>query len=330
MRLVTRPHIATGALGAALLFAGLGAATAHAADDFPISLDPVSLTAWLKANTDLAADQVAIAGPVHVVAVTRGKAEAGIQKAVVRGEVVDRDWAAEHRFVSWSTDIEVDCKADRVKSPSGKSYVQRKRRGSANNVFASADWTTPEPADPIYSVVRALCGANYAWPLRGGTKLAAAPPPPPVAAPPPRPQPAPDAPMDTSARQATPPPPPAPAPTLQPPPPRTAAAPPPPTARPYAAPPAPPKPASAPERGGAFAVQVLASSTESKARAELASLARMFTSETRGLTQRVVPTQVNGKTYYRAMFAGLAGQGQAQTLCKTVGRLGYECIVRKL
>jgi hypothetical protein len=314
-------------LSAALLLAAVGGACAGS-DDFPPSLDHPVLAAWLKTHTDLPLDRVALAGPTHVVAVMpAGVDSAGVRRAVVEGEVVDRDWASAHRLVSWRTDVEVDCATGRVRSPTGNSYPQRKRRGAAAAVFASADWTIPRSGDPIFGVVGALCRADYPWPLRPAPKLTAvqiaqrdarsAPSAPAGSAL--------DAPIRTAARvvEAAP----ASPAYVRPPPARAEPAPatPPPAARP-----APTQtPTHASSGRGPFAVQVMASSTETGARASLATLARVLSVETRGLPRLASPVDTGGKRLYRAMFGGLDGEPQAQDLCKAITRLGYACIVRK-
>lgn len=317
--------------------------------DYPgASLDRTGMVAWVKAHTDLPPDRVAMAGPIHVVAVTNAGRTGNIRKATVLGEVIDHDWAVRHRLVSWRTDIEVDCAASRVKSPNGRSYQERGRKGGAAAVFASADWTSPQAGDPIFGVVRAMCAADFQWPLRRAQtiRIAAKTPGAATARGPNVPIAPIDQPIRTASRVAEPPPPvsamvmtealtPSPAPppsplvakplavaTARSAPPRRAAS------RPTVARLAP-KPTSA-RPGGAYAVQVLASSTASRAHAELSTLSRVFSAEVRGLKTAVFPATVNGKTYYRAMFTGLGAAPQAQSLCRAISRMGYDCMVRKI
>jgi hypothetical protein len=274
---------------------------------------------------------VAIAGPIHVVAVRPTDVSTdGVRRAVVEGEVVDRDWAMTHRLVSWRTDVEVDCASGRVRSPSGDSYPQRRRKGPPTAVFASADWIVPPPGDPTFGVVGAICRADYPWPLRPPRKLTtaqiaqrdarsvpAAP-----AGPPP------DAPIRTAARVVeaaptprvqVPPPPPPPAPELgtqyskaQPASVKTPSRLP--AARPIAAQ-AAAQTSRTPSGRGRFAVQVMASSSEAGARASLERLARVLSVETRGLAPLASPVKVGGRRLYRAMFGGIDGELQARDLC---------------
>lgn len=302
----------------------------------------------MKAHTDLPPDRVAMAGPIHVVAVTGASRAGNIRKATVLGEVIDRDWATRHRLVSWRTDVEVDCGASRVKSPNGRSYQQRGRKGESAAVFASADWISPQPGDPIFGVVRAMCAADFQWPLRRTqtVRIAAKTPGAATARGPSVPLAPADQAIRTAVRIAEPQPPPvtvlaeAAAPIPPPVAPAKPAAPSKPAAKPVAiaaaaAPsrrPANPSPGAKPPppAGGPYAVQVLASSTESRARAEIATLSKVFSSEVRGLKTAVTPATLNGKVYYRAMFTGLGAALQAKSLCRAISRLGYDCMVRKI
>jgi hypothetical protein len=157
---------------AAALFVAPSAVAAVA----PVAPDPAQ---WVAQNTDIAAEQVVIAGPETVFSLqTLGPpAATGEVIALVRTESVAAQWGAAHGFRSWDAHMLFDCSHRRMRVIRSATYPEPNRGGAPKNeVRAADDWLVPQPQEPAAKLLAAACDASYAWPLRA-SKVAAAPAP---------------------------------------------------------------------------------------------------------------------------------------------------------
>jgi len=147
---------------------------------------PPDLAAWLAANTDLPAAQIAIAGPTHVYSLEPlgARTPAGEVIALVRTEPLAGDWGAAHGFQSWDAHLLFDCAGRRLRQIRGATYPERNRRGPPKPEPVPEGWTSPQPDEPAAQLLAAACDPAFAWALRRpDARLATQPlPPPPVLA----------------------------------------------------------------------------------------------------------------------------------------------------
>jgi hypothetical protein len=134
--------------------------------------EPVSgalqLAVKVTQTTDIAAAQVAIAGPQNVYSVEPlGPATAtGEVIARVRTEAVDASWSAAHQIQSWEGHALFDCAGKRVRIIRSASYAQPNLKGEAKVDDLGGAWFAPTPEEPAAVLLAAACDRNFAWPLR--------------------------------------------------------------------------------------------------------------------------------------------------------------------
>ena len=129
----------------------------------------VALAAWVGANTDLAAPQVAIAGPDNVYSLEPlgPRLPTGEVLALVRTEALSADWSAQHQFQSWDAHMLFDCQGGRVRVLRSASYAEHNRRGAAKPDDNSDAWFSPTADSQAAKLLAAACDPKFDWPLRG-------------------------------------------------------------------------------------------------------------------------------------------------------------------
>jgi len=308
-----------------LAVAGLaGAAWAQSEEaEFPASIAPAEIAAWMKRNTDIdpasivAITPSAVTGVLSSISTPEGPS---IRRVNLRSEALSRAAFEQDHALSWTSVVEVDCKKRLARLGRTMVYAERNLIGDGREtVAASPAWIKPIVGGAAHNAMLKVCDGKMINPLAGGTRVAAAPPakaptqPAPKAAPAAKVAPAPKAVPKTPAKppaaaQAEPAPPEAPA---KAPPAKAAAA-------------APPKPAPA-AGPGRLAAQVAAAPTEAAAQRRLDAVQAKAELPT-GVVARVVKAVVGGKTVYRAQFTGFRTTAEAQAFCRDSAPDG--CFVR--
>jgi hypothetical protein len=300
-----------GQLTASLALAmALGAAATAQADPlnvtYPRTRAMPDVAGWLASDTPIQPGQVVDVGPSAVTAVT-SSAPTGAPRgflANIAAEALDPSIGKQEEIVSWTIPVEVDCEKRLVRLGDMTGYPARDLK-SAPRVVRAADaaWVTPSPTAPLGAVMRALCDRDFRRPF-AGTKVAVKEPAKPAKA----------------ARQPPPGPPPvvlSESPPSGPQPLTTAAA--------KAAKALP----TAAKGASPYAVQVGASPSEDDAKGILGKLQKKFPDVLTGFKAEVQTAQVDGKTVYRAVVTGFAGQGDASMLCDRLKAGGQACFVRR-
>jgi hypothetical protein len=302
-----------GSRTAGALALALGLAGAAQADplnvSYPRSRALADVAAWLASDTPLLPSQVVDVGPSAVTAVT-SSAPTGEPRgflAHIAAEAVDPSIGRQEEIVSWTIPVEVDCEKRLVRLGDMTGFPSRDLK-SAPRVVRAADntWVTPSANAPLGAVMHALCDRDFKRPLTGITKAAAKPPPEPAKARPVRTPPAgPPPPVLTESPPTT----------AQP---LTAAA--------TKAAKEMPQPAHG---ASTVLVQVGASPSQDDAKGILSKLQKKFPDALKGFKTDVQAAQVDGKTVYRAVVNGFAGQADANTLCEQLKAGGQACFVRR-
>lgn len=282
---------------------------------YPRSRALSDIGAWLASDTPIQQAQVVDVGPSAVTAVTTS-APTGSPRgflANIAAEALDPSIGRQEEIVSWTIPVEVDCEKRLVRLGDMTGYPSRDLR-SAPRVVRAADtaWVTPSPTAPLGAVMRALCDRDFKRPF-AGTKIATAKPvePPKPAKTPKGPPPGPPPPVLTES------PPTAPQPL-------TAAA----TKEAREAKTV--KAASAIAKGTSpFAVQVGSSPSEPDAKGLLAKAQKKFPDLLGGFKGEIQTGDVAGKTVYRVVVTGFAGQADAAALCSQLKAAGQDCFVKR-
>ena len=304
-----------------LVVAGLaGAAWAQGADtpEFPASLAPAEIAAWMKRNTDIEPDSViavtpsAVTGVLSSISTPEGPS---IRRVNLRSEALSRAAYEHDHALSWTSVVEVDCKTRMARLGRTMVYAQRNLIGDGREtVAAQPAWIKPIAGGPAHNAMLKVCDSKAVNPLAAGARVAAAP--------------------SKSAPTAKAPAPKAPAPK---PPPIMAKAPPAPS-EPRPAPAAKAQAPAAPARAapaktpppaaagpGRVTAQVAAAPSEASARQRIEAVQGKAELPA-GVTPRVAKAVVGGKTVYRAQFAGFHTVAEAQAFCRTAAPGG--CFVR--
>lgn len=298
------------AAGLALVLA-FGAAAAAQADplnvSYPRSRSLSDVGAWLASDTPIQAAQVVDVGPSAVTALTSSTPTGSPRGfiASIAAEALDPSIGRQEEIVSWTIPVEVDCEKRLVRLGDMTGYPARDLK-SAPRVVRAADtaWVTPSATAPLGAVMRALCDRDFRRPFAGTSKVAAKPA---------------DAPKPKPAR------------TSPGPPPVVLTEAPPTTPQPLTA--AATKAAKAMPSAGhgtsPYAVQIGASPSQDDAKGILSKAQKKFPDALSGFKTEVQTAQVDGKTVYRAVVMGFAGQADATTLCEQLKAGGQACFVRR-
>jgi len=306
-----------------LVVAGLaGAAWAQGDDvpEFPASLAPAEIAAWMKRNTDIEPDSViavtpsAVTGVLSSISTPEGPS---IRRVNLRSEALSRAAYEHDHALSWTSVVEVDCKTRMARLGRTMVYAQRNLIGDGREtISAQPAWIKPIAGGPAHNAMLKVCDSKAVNPLAAAARGVATPS---------KPVPAAKAPTATAKAPA----PKAPAPK---PPPVVAKAPPAP-AEPRTAPkPAPAAKAQAPAAPppaaagpGRVTAQVAAAPSEATARQRIEAVQGKAELPA-GVAPRVAKAVVGGKTVYRAQFAGFRTVAEAQAFCRAAAPGG--CFVR--
>lgn len=313
-------------MGLTLVLAFGAAATAEADPlnvTYPRSRSLPDIAAWLASDTPLQTSQVVDVGPSAVTAVTSSTPTGSPRGflANISAEALDPAIGRQEEIVSWTIPVDVDCEKRQVRLGDMTGYPARDLRNAPRIVRAADNvWVSPSATAPLGAVLRALCDRDFHRPFAGTMKAAARPAeapkpakgartplgppgPPPVVlteSPPTKPQPL------TAATT------------------RTAKELPQPTATAATKPPRQLAHGASP-----YAVQVGASPSPDDAKGILARAQKKFSGALAGFKTEVQTAQVDGKTVYRAVISGFAGQADAITLCDQLKAAGQACFVRR-
>jgi hypothetical protein len=271
------------------------AAGAVLASPYPPSLDPPTLTAWLRQADDIAPEQVIAVSPSVVTAIldrippTRGRAEVRLRALALTPQSVGRAGVA-----AWEMQLQVECRTGDVRLGATTGYPKRESRDQGVTLSPGDDaWRKPSPGTVLESAWRAVCDPKFLPPLVDGTQRIAQAPAkasPPARAAGPRPAARPAGPAPVAGRNAK----------------------------------GPAVPA--PARGAKGAVQVVSSPDEAETRATLKRLHKRF-----GLTgyqTRVEAAKIGGRTTYRGVITGFASRSDALGFCRTLQKRGVDCLAR--
>ena len=180
---------ATSGLMALALASGSARAQDTTVGDFPAGLDEQNLRAWLAVRTNLPPQAVVSIGSNSIIGLRNVVAEPGVPglfRVQIRAEVVNARTAAAGGYMSWSSDINVDCNSRRSRAMGIVNYPARDLMGVGTVAGGpSANWVTPTIGTQLYSLVSAVCDQGFQRPLAPRQVAEAPPPPAPVAAPPP-------------------------------------------------------------------------------------------------------------------------------------------------
>ena len=289
--------------GLALLAAGGACAQGHTLTTFPAAMDRQDLIAWLGRETDITAAQVVAVSPSAVTAVlgaTETTSPRGLRMAL-RAEAIDAKVSAREEALSWHMVVEADCEGHRLRQGETTGYAGRNLLGEGRKIRPASDsWSEPPMGSQLDNVWRAACDPGFQRPLSAARKMA-------------------------TSRAASPGPlqlrpmliedvyPPATAPNAEP---AT------PTVRAVAAMSEPAAPRSV------ATVQLGAMATSAAAKAMLANVETSFVGAMHGLSTRVTPASVSGRTVYRALVTGFPRAVDAQQFCTGLKTSGAECFVR--
>jgi hypothetical protein len=298
------------ALALAVAAASVAAQAQSAGVSYPRSRALPDVAAWLASDTPLQPSQVVDVGPSAITAVTSSTPTGSPRGflAHISAEAIDPSIGRQEEIVSWTIPVEVDCEKRLVRLGDMTGYPSRDLKSSPRVVRAAdTAWVTPSANAPLGAVMRALCDREFKRPFGGVTRAAAKPA---------------DLPPKSAKPAKTP-----------------AAGPPPPVLTEI--PPTAPQPLTTaaakaakelpqPAHGASpFAVQVGASPSQDDAKGLLAKVQKKFAEALKGFKTDVQTAQVDGKTVYRAVVTGFAGQGDALNLCDQLKAGGQACFVRR-
>lgn len=149
--------------------AALLAAGSVAAQDYPASVEPDTLKAWLAKSTNIAPDTVVSVTRELVVAVA-GKTEpasaGGPVRLTLREEVIAPAYVDRVGGRSSLMSMEIHCEERRLRMDERRLYAGPNLTGSVQIADPSADWVRIPEGSILDEVAWAACGANFAWPLR--------------------------------------------------------------------------------------------------------------------------------------------------------------------
>jgi len=307
------------AVGLATVLA-IGVAAGAKADPLNVTYPPSralpDIARWLGNDTPLQLSQVVDVGPSAVTAVTSSTPTGSPRgfKANISAEALDPAIGRQEEIVSWTIPVDVDCEKRQVRLGDMTGYPSRDLK-SAPRIVRSADnaWVSPSATAPLGAVLRSLCDRDFRRPFAGTARMAAKPAEPPkpakAAGPPPvvLTESPPTAPQPLTAAVT-----------------RTAKAIPSPTPAPTSA-----STSKAGHGTSSSVVQVGASPSQDDAKSLLARVQKRFPDALAGFKTEVQTAQLEGKTVYRAVINGFAGQADATTLCEQLKAGGQACFVRR-
>ena len=296
-----------GAVGAGLVMLATGGARAQDQPPaaFPIAMDRQDLVGWLRRETDITPAQVVAVSPSAVTAVL-GAIETASPRGVrmaLRAEAIDAQVSDREGALSWHMVVEADCEGHRLRQGETTGYAGRNLLGDGRKIRPASDtWSQPPAGSQLENVWRAACEPDFQRPLSTPRKVAAARSvtPAPLRL---RPlliqdiHPPPTAPVAKVERPL--------------PPVRTMAI------------------GNDPETPrSTAAVQLGALATSAAAEAMLASLRTGYVGAMQGLSTRVAPASVGGRTVYRALVTGFTRAVDARQFCAGLKTGGVACFVR--
>ncbi len=294
------------------LIAGLAGAQTPQTPAFPVTTDRQDLVGWLRRETDITPAQVVAVSPSAVTAVLGAIDTASPRgmRMALRAEAIDAEVSAREGMLSWHMVVEADCEGHRLRLGETTGYVGRNLLGEGRRIRPGSEtWTAPPAGAQLESVWRAACEPDFQRPLVTTRALSA-----PRAASPSlqlRPMLIQDLRTPVTRSASKPDPVVAPSPASAPPIVRMTA---------VVTPPDPP-------RAGAT-VQLGAMATRGAAEAMLAGLRTNLVGAMHGLSTRVSPAGVGGRTVYRALVTGFARSVDAQQFCAGLKTDGVACFVR--
>ena len=288
--------------GLVLLAAGGACAQGQTVVTFPIAMDRQDLIAWLRRETDITPSQVVAVSPSAVTAVL-GAIETtsprGLRMAL-RAEAIDAQVSAREDALSWHMVVEADCQGHRLRQGETTGYAGRNLLGDGRKIRPASDsWSEPPKGSQLDNVWRAACEPDFQRPLSAPRQMAA------TGAAPPAPLPLRPMLIQDVHAPATP------------------------TADPEPSPVRAMAAASEPEAPRSVAtVQLGAMATRAAAEAMLAKMKTSFVGAMHGLSTRVAPASVGGRTVHRALVTGFARTVDAQQFCTGLKTSGVACFVR--
>lgn len=158
------------AAGAWLAAAQVSAAPTLGAE-FPASLEPAAITAWVKHNTDLdpatviALTPQAVMGVLSSISTPEGPT---IRQVNLRSESISRADFEQRKLLSWTSVIEVDCKTRKARLGRTMAYAERNLIGEGRQIVAASPaWIAPLAGGPAHSVMLKVCDGKTINPLTG-------------------------------------------------------------------------------------------------------------------------------------------------------------------
>jgi hypothetical protein len=297
-------------LGLALGALCLGAPARAEPGDYPRAMDTATLSAWLG-GFGLAPEQVVSLTPLAITAIVSDRPAKGAGGEVtLRAEALNEEATARSGVLAWEMRLAVDCKRRLVRLGATTGYMDRRATGDGVPLAPSqAAWRSPPAETALDYAWRAVCDPAFQPPLLADAPVTTAPSPPRASS----------ASKSSSPSRATTPPPEPAAAISEPPPP----------------PPPPPRRAE-PARVRAPAValrttdlaQVVSSSSETDAHAELTRLARRFKAAFADRETRVEAARVGGRIVYRGLVGGFTSRSEASAFCRTLKAGGQACFLR--
>lgn len=287
---------------------------------FPNSLEPTSLSAWLKRETDITPGSVVAVSPLALVSIMQTQPIGSPEgfEVTVRAEILDGDFSRKEHLGSWHATMKLACKDRTLAMGEVTGHAARNLMGDGRSIQTAQGWRPVVAGTMQGEIWAARCDKDFVGPLVAGAskapaptatppQLAVTPTPPPAKSPPispPKPPPSKTAPP--AVRPA-----PAPRPAAP-----TESTPPAVTPRPLK--PTPPTPAPKPASGAKASVtsaQILSAPTADEATRALTRLRARLGDAMSGLETGVVAVQTDGKTRYRAIVSGFKAPGEAAQFC---------------
>jgi hypothetical protein len=271
------------------------------------------LTEWLTRNTDLAVQQVVIAGPqnVYTLEPLGPRAVSGELMALVRTESLSPDWRAAHGFRSWDANMVFDCAGRRMRVVRSAAYPEPNRSGRASVEAPDPAWFAPKPGEPAARLFAAACDESFVWPLRAEAADPGAAREP--AAAPASATPAAPAAAEVQAR-------------AQPAGPQASS---PPTAQ-TAAEAQPAATATAPAVARRFAVQLARGPIEDGAKRALVKARAALGPAADGLVDVTEESHVGRRRRYTALLTGFSDADSAAAACAVLVKAGQACLTRAM
>jgi hypothetical protein len=284
-------------VGAIAVWLAASAVRARAAPlqqpEFPASLEPAVVSAWLQQATTIAPDQVVAVTPSAVTAIVlRAKPRAdGVVVLQLRATALSPAASARSGLLTWEMPLEVDCQAGRIRMGETKGYAGRAPDGDPIRIGAAQpDWRPAGRDTPLARAWRATCDPTFRRPLMadGGTRAASVGQSQLEIEPPDH--------ADSAVRSAV------------------------------------PAASSEPGRAARdrpCEVQVVSSPVEADTRRKLISLRAHYGEAMTGLDTRIQSVPVHGETLYRGFVTGFSSRRQAVEFCNVLKRRGGDCLPRR-